>query len=98
MNSYKDFANEGAIYRHRTGYVSPISSRNYTYDLIEMAEEEKWEVTIHDCSNEVKFYRGCGPSGQFGHIDYETSMNLPRESYLYALDKYFEDDVKYEIF
>jgi len=96
--SIKSFEGEGPVYRHRLGYTSPISSRHHIYDLIEMAARESWPVTINDCSNETKFARGISRSAPFGEISYETCLNLPYESYLYALDNVLEEDKAYEIF
>lgn len=81
-------------YRYHGEYVSPVMSRQYTYDLIELAEREDWTgITINDCSNQAKFYRGIyGPdSGDplgancwFG----VRRTHLVREWYLDALDRY----------
>ena len=89
------FKDEGPIYRHRRGYVSPISSRQYVYDLIELAVEEQWNVIINDCSNDTKFFRGVyrseNPDFNTG-ILYETQFSfLPAEYYLNVIDKYVED-------
>jgi len=96
--SIKRFEGEGPVYRHRLGYVSPISSRHHIYDLLEAAAADGWPVTINDCSNDTKFARGISRSEPFGQISYETSMNLPYESYEYALDNVFDGDAEYEIF
>ena len=83
MDVFKD---EGEIYRSRRGYVSPVSSRHYVYDLIELADDEKWDIIINDCSNDTKFFRGVAPDSG---IHYETCFKfLPYEYYLKVIDKY----------
>ena len=98
----KEFESEGPIYRYHKGYVSPISSRQMTYDIFQAAEEEKWPVVLHDCSNEVKFFRGVASVkfSQFGTIAYRNSMDkwkpfperfvkeLPTEFYEDAISRY----------
>jgi len=92
------FLGEGIVYRHRRGYVSPVSSRHYVYDLIELAIKENWPLVINDCSNDTKFYRGvtlyetqdihCG-------INYKTEFSfLSGEYYRYVLDKYVEAELE----
>ena len=92
------FVNEGVVYRHRRGYVSPVSSRHYVYDLIELAIKEKWPLVINDCSNDTKFYRGivayetqdikCG-------INYKTEFSfLSAQYYLYVVDKYVKVELE----
>jgi len=62
------------LYQYSHGYVSPMSSRRLTYDLMDLAAKEQWEgVTIHDCSNEVKFLRGAS-SQRFGIVKYESEL------------------------
>lgn len=84
----KNFSNE-PLYCFKYGYISPISSRHLTYDLIEMAAQEGWTgVTINDCSNEQKFYRGCRKGLPINEIDYAPEWYLPAEWYLDALKRY----------
>jgi pyruvate formate-lyase activating enzyme-like uncharacterized protein len=93
-STFNLFNDEGMIYRHRRGYVSPVSSRHYVYDLIELAIKESWPLVINDCSNDTKFYRGvslvesrdikCG-------IAYRTAFSfLPPAYYLYIVNKYVQ--------
>jgi pyruvate formate-lyase activating enzyme-like uncharacterized protein len=89
---------EGPIYKHRRGYVSPISSRHYVYDLIELAEEEDWPVIINDCSNDTKYFRGAFPKASLGHLGYESSFELPFSYVMYLADQILEDGVEYEFF
>jgi len=93
------FKKEGPIYRHRRGYVSPISSRHKVYDLIEMAIKNEWDVIINDCSNDTKFYRGvafryndnveCG-------IVYNTQFKfLPVKYYLDVINEFIDVEMEY---
>jgi len=86
---------EEPLYCYKSGYISPVSSRQFTYDLIDMASHEKWQnVVIHDCSNEVKYYRGIKREAPFGTIQYRNEMQLPMRWYLEVLDRYdFWDSV-----
>jgi len=96
------FKSEGPIYRYHRGYVSPVSSRQLVYDIFEIAEKEKWPVVLHDCSNEVKFFRGIASVkfSQFGTVSYRNSEDkwkpfperfvkeLPIEFYEDAIHRY----------
>ena len=94
------FSSEGPIYRYHRGYVSPISSRQLVYDVFDKAAKERWPVVLHDCSNEVKFYRGVhsGKRGAFSQVNYRVSRprfytdrlikNLPIPFYENAIKKY----------
>lgn len=95
-HNVKNFPDE-ILYRHRGGNVSPISSREYTYNLIELAEEEGWEIFLNDCSNELKFFRDtpAGNEAVFpGNTTYGSKMFLPKSAYYYAIDNIIEDEVK----
>ncbi len=89
---------EGPIYKHRRGYISPITSRHYTYDLIERAEAENWNVIINDCSNDTKFFRGVTDKTPLGLLLYESPMELPFTNVAYLANKVLEDGVTYEFF
>jgi len=89
---------EGPVYKHRRGYVSPISSRHYAYDVIELAEKEDWPVIINDCSNDTKFYRGVSPMSSLGYVDYPSILELPFDNVVYLADQILEDGVTYEFF
>ena len=47
--------------------------------------KEGWKnVVLHDCSNEVKFYRGvnaCNKGEAFGTLHYAGNMDLPESFY-----------------
>jgi pyruvate formate-lyase activating enzyme-like uncharacterized protein len=89
---------EGPVYKHRRGYVSPISSRHYTYSLIEMAEKESWPVMINDCSNDTKFFRGAPSESPLGHVGYVSPFELPFKHIMYLVDQVMEEGVTYEFF
>jgi pyruvate formate-lyase activating enzyme-like uncharacterized protein len=83
-----NFKGEGMFYRYKRGYVSPIKSRQLTYDIFETAAREKWEnVVLHDCSNETKFFRGAviPYNKEFGRINYFCKLNLDKAFYISAL-------------
>jgi len=98
----KLFKDEGPIYRYHKGYVSPVNSRQMIYDVFDIATKEKWPVVLHDCSNEVKFFRGIASVkySQFGTITYRNSEDkwkpfperfvkeLPTEFYKDAVCRY----------
>ena len=88
---------EGPVYKHRRGYISPISSRHYTYDLIAQAETEDWDVIINDCSNDTKYYRGTG-SLPLGIVTYLSAFELPFKCVAYLANMILEDGVEYEFF
>lgn len=83
-----NFRDEGTIYRHKGAYVSPIKSRQLTYNVFETAALEGWKnVVLHDCSNETKFFRGVNAysATRFGGVGYFGSMKLDKEFYRDAL-------------
>lgn len=90
------FQKEGMIYRHRRGYTSPVSSRHYVYDIIELATKEKWDIVLNDCSNDTKFYRDVPMSESLDircGINYQTQFTfLPVNYYLLVIKKYVEDE------
>ncbi len=92
-NNLSNFSNE-SFYKYKREYVSPVSSRHYTYDLIEMAEREDWDgITINDCSNQLKFYRGIlKPEGteSLGKNCWfsEKILYMAKTWYLNVLDSY----------
>ncbi|MFH1201782.1 MAG: radical SAM protein [Candidatus Omnitrophota bacterium] len=92
-----NFKDQGPVYRYKRGYVSPIKSRQLTYDVFETAVKENWKnVVLHDCSNETKFFRGANLSNPmfFGHIDYQGVTNLDTAFYKNALleDSYWHSE------
>lgn len=54
------------MYISRHGYISPTWSRELTLKLMKIADEENWDLVIHDCSNHTKFARGLNLSSREG--------------------------------
>ncbi|MEG0766728.1 MAG: radical SAM protein [Clostridia bacterium] len=54
------------MYISRMGYVSPIWSRERTLQLMKIADEENWDLVVHDCSNHTKFARDLNLRGKEG--------------------------------
>ncbi|MGL6173686.1 MAG: radical SAM protein [Cellulosilyticaceae bacterium] len=75
------------MYISRHGYISPIWSRELTLKFMKAAEEENWDLAIHDCSNYTKFARGLNLSGKAG-------MWFGASSYTSE----FADRIPYEVF
>ncbi|GEM_PF-2271512 len=92
QNIMPHFYNEDVeIYVYKYGYLSPLASRHYTYDLIELAEKESWKgITIHDCSNQTKFYRGINKNNTFGVVNYTTENAVPKAWHSKMVRKYPE--------
>ncbi|MFA8435694.1 MAG: radical SAM protein [Marinifilaceae bacterium] len=77
------------LYQYRRGYVSPVYSRQLTYDLLDTAVQEKWEgISIQDCSNETKYYRSFTAGDHFGNSYWKQEMQLPIEWHLDAVQHY----------
>ena len=62
------------LYMCRQGYISPIWSQDLTLTLMKQADEEKWPLLVHDCSNRTKFARDLHlkavEGGWFGQSSY----------------------------
>lgn len=54
------------MYISRMGYLSPVFSRDLSLQLMVQAEEENWDVCVHDCSNHTKFARDLNLRGKEG--------------------------------
>ena len=54
------------MYISRHGYISPVWSRELTLKFMKIADEENWELAVHDCSNHTKFSRGLNLRGKEG--------------------------------
>ena len=84
------------MYISRHGYISPIWSRELTFKFMKKADEENWDLAIHDCSNHTKFARGLNLSSKegrwFGSSDYACEFSrIPYEVFLPILrDANFE--------
>ncbi len=88
-NNIGNYAGEN-LYMARLGYVSPIWSREITLRLMKMADEEKWPMLVHDCSNHTKFARGLNlrakEGGCFGASDYACEFPvIPYAAFLPVL-------------
>lgn len=75
------------MYICRHGYISPTWSRELTLKLMKMADDEQWDVAVHDCSNHTKFARGLNLSSKegkwFGANNYACEFNrLPYHAFL----------------
>ena len=84
------------IYMCRQGYISPTWSRVITFKLMKMAEDEKWDIVLHDCSNYTKFARELNFSNRlnmwYGATSYACEFNsFPFKLFLpVLLDKKFQ--------
>lgn len=90
-NNVNNYSGEN-IYISRHGYISPIWSRELTLNLMLIADNEKWDIVIHDCSSYTKFSRelhknnkmkmwfGASSYGrEFTEIPYEIFLPILRD-------------------
>lgn len=75
------------MYISRHGYISPTWSRELTLKLMKIADDEKWDIVVHDCSNHTKFARGLNLNSKegkwFGANDYGCEFSkIPYEVFL----------------
>jgi len=75
------------MYISRQGYISPIWSRELTLKLMKIADDEKWDPVVHDCSNYTKFARGLNLGSKegkwFGASNYGCEFSrIPYEAFL----------------
>ncbi len=75
------------MYICRHGYISPIWSRELTLKFMKIADEENWDLVVHDCSNYTKFARDLNLSSKegkwFGASDYACEFDrIPYEAFL----------------
>ena len=85
------------MYICRQGYVSPIWSRELTLKFMKIADEENWDLAVHDCSNYTKFARSLNLSSKagmwFGASNYACEFStLPYELFMPILN---DDDFKF---
>jgi hypothetical protein len=68
------------MYISRHGYISPIWSRELTLKFMKIADEENWDLAVHDCSNYTKFARGLNLSSKagmwFGASNYACEFSM----------------------
>jgi len=75
------------MYISRHGYMSPIWSRELTLKFMKIADEENWDLVVHDCSNYTKFARdlnlGSKEGRWFGSSNYGCEFSeIPYEAFL----------------
>ncbi len=75
------------MYMARRGYISPIWSRELTLKFMKTADDEQWNLVVHDCSNHTKFARDLNLRGKeggwFGASNYASEF--PQVPYEYFL-------------
>jgi len=54
------------MYICRQGYISPTWSRELTLKFMKIADDEQWDLVVHDCSNHTKFARSLNLSNKSG--------------------------------
>jgi pyruvate formate-lyase activating enzyme-like uncharacterized protein len=75
------------MYISRHGYISPVWSRELTLKLMKIADDENWDLAVHDCSNHTKFARDLNLRGKeggwFGASNYACEfLRIPYEAFL----------------
>jgi len=99
------------MYISRHGYISPTWSRELTLKFMKIADEENWNLAVHDCSNYTKFARGLnfgskagmgfGASNyacEFSMIPYEIFIPiLNDDNFKFLKEEELPDDYKPEI-
>ena len=85
-NNISNYQGEN-MYISRHGYISPIWSRELTLKFMKTADDENWDLAVHDCSNDTKFARGLNLSSKegkwFGSSNYACEFPaIPYEVFL----------------
>lgn len=83
------------MYISRQGYISPTWSRELTLKFMKIADEEGWDLVVHDCSNYTKFARGLNLSKNkwFGASNYACEFStIPYEIFFPILS---DDNFKF---
>ena len=85
-NNIGNYSGEN-MYFSRLGYLSPVWSRELTLRLMKTAAEERWNIVVHDCSNDTKFARDLNlrakEGGWFGSSSYACEFDrIPYEAFL----------------
>ena len=69
------------MYMSRLGYISPIWSGDLILDFMKTADDEKWPVAVHGCTNRTKFARDLNlrakEGGWFGSSSYGCEFEVP---------------------
>ncbi|MEF9951634.1 MAG: radical SAM protein [Clostridium sp.] len=79
------------MYISRQGYISPIWSRELTLKLMKIADDEGWDIVVHDCSNHTKFARELNLKAKegmwFGASSYSCEFQtIPYEAFIPILN------------
>ncbi|HAN10489.1 MAG TPA: radical SAM protein [Clostridiales bacterium] len=96
------------MYIARHGYISPIWSRELTLKFMKIADEENWDLVVHDCSNYTKFARDLNLSSkegkwfgasryacEFSKIPYEVFLPVLRDdNFKFLTEEELPDDYK----
>lgn len=85
-NNIENFYGEN-MYISRHGYISPVWSRELTLKFMKIADDENWDLLVHDCSNYTKFARGLNLGSKegkwFGAGNYGCEFSrIPYEYFL----------------
>ncbi len=88
-NNLGNYAGE-PMYMARHGYLSPLWSRELTLRLMKLADDERWPIVVHDCSNNTKFARDLNlrakEGGWFGASSYACEFDrIPYGAFLPVL-------------
>ena len=88
-NNIGNYAGEN-MYATRLGYISPIWSRELTLKCMKIADDEGWNLAVHDCSNHTKFARDLNlrahEGGWFGASNYASEFTrIPYAAFLPVL-------------
>lgn len=87
-NIYNYFGDN--MYISRLGYISPTWSRELTLKFMKIADDENWDLVVHDCSNYTKFARGLNLNSKsgmwFGASNYSCEFSrIPYDVFLAIL-------------
>lgn len=89
------------MYICRHGYISPVWSRQLTLKFMKAADDENWNIAVHDCSNHTKFARSLNLSAKegqwFGASSYGCEFSkVPFEAFIPILSdnsfKFIEEE------
>ena len=75
------------MYICRQGYISPVWSHELTLKFMKIADDEGWDIAVHDCCNHTKFARDLNlrakEGGWFGASSYGCEFaSTPYEAFL----------------